>query len=409
MDLTVLKKSIGYVSLCAAFTLFSASASADTLELNDGTRLVGKIITTTPEGYIIEIRVSPTILDEQKVLKKDVKSVSKETLEERAFLEVFQLLPVPDFSRDEEYDRRALTAKKFISDFPASLKLKEVSGVLKTIQTEAAVIASGGKKVDGSLFTAELYQANAFEIDAMELSARIWRLASRGDWLTTLRYFSEFRANFSSTRQYKDLLPLVGKVLHAYNNELSELISTLPARQEKQAADFKRMPERDRNEAEMSVTQDKEQFKARYTAELAAKSDWPSIHPLDKTSLEFSKQAVAKYKVLVELPVTEEIDGGKIYRDSFKALKATTEQPVAQKILAEISKSTLPKQYVKLLMEVSQATLRAAALVKTPAPEQAEKPAKPPADLPSTAANSFKKQTAPKPVPDTPVTPAQAK
>ena len=67
-----------YPALSFCCLMFLASASADTVLLNNGQSVEGKIVYEDDTYYMLEVQVSKGIKDEKKILKSDIKSITKQ-------------------------------------------------------------------------------------------------------------------------------------------------------------------------------------------------------------------------------------------------------------------------------------------------------------------------------------------
>lgn len=133
-----------------------ATAVADTLFLNDGTQLKGRIIEETPDGVTVEYFATSTIKDQKTIVRSDIARIEKVARDQVAYQDLGPLTTPPLVLDTSFYDE--LTARKipdFIAKYPYSSHLEELRGRLKTLTEERERVIRGDRRIDSVWITAE--------------------------------------------------------------------------------------------------------------------------------------------------------------------------------------------------------------------------------------------------------------
>jgi len=333
-------------------------AFADTFVLKDGTRLEAKILSETPEAYLLEVQVTKSIKDEKTVPKADVKEIVREKLDETAYEKLKGLVPTPDLLTSDEYDTRILQITKFLKDHPKSAKVADANAMLAILKTEGTAVQSGGFKLNGKIIPAADYKANAYEIDAKVQEVKIRELMMKGDILSALRGLSKMDSEFGKTSSHASLAPVKRQALQGYKTQISGLIRTFEAREAERKAGLARMSGEARANTEQAIAEEDAQFDRRFKAEKEARQFWAITNPFHMESLEDAQNAIDQASNERGSDDSAE-DGGKLYRDAWSAIqswdgKDETKQAVEDAI-EKVKDLEVPSKYVSFLSDAAKA------------------------------------------------------
>ncbi len=331
------------------------SASADIFVLKDGTRLEGTILSQTADSYLLEVQVTKSIKDERTVAKADVKEIESEKLDEKAFEPLSGLVPVPDLTSSEEYDRRIVAMNAFLKAYPSSEKAKEAQGILSTLKEEAVLVSAGGIKLNGKIIPADEYKADAFELDSRVAEMKIRQQAASSDWLGALRSFETFKEDYRSSLAYNDLLPLIQQVLQAYESRISELARTLANRKSQQESGLEQMSVSARANTEAALREEMKAFEIVYENEKKSRISWVTPHQMHKGSLDDTLRAITQERRGLSSSNNEVVDGGKLYREAWSALQSGELNESTKTAVDAVKKAHLPDRYFENLKEVAKA------------------------------------------------------
>jgi hypothetical protein len=341
----------------APLTLKDGTVLKGDFVLKDGTVLKGEVIRMQGDAYVIEYQWKPNIKDIKIVPKQDVVKIVSEKLDEKAFLEIAKLTPTPDLLTVDDYKQRLLAVKTFLTRFPKSAKLKEVNAISQTLTEECAEVAAGGRKIQGSMIKGADYRANAFDLDARVLEAKIRSAAKNSQWLMALRAFADLDKEYQSAACYREVLPVVLKVLQEIRAQVAASLASYDARMEKQTSDLEKMSQTEREDTRRALDEQAAKLEKSYQLEKKSQQVWVTPHANHKQSLEdnnsLAESELQRLSTAVE-PAT--VDGGKIFRDAWKVVHSDADAEAMDKALADAEAAALPARYLKLLQDAAAAS-----------------------------------------------------
>ncbi len=336
----------------AALTL---PAPADTIFMKDGTTREGVVIRDDATSYIVEVKITDSIRDEQTILKADVDRIRKSGPDIAAFAEIETLVPTPDAMTSGEYAQRIQKVEKFLSAHRGSPKTKDAKAILSTLKHEADEIRAGGLKVNGKILSPTEYQANQYEIDAGIEAARIKQFVDKADYLQALRTFVSFDRDFRSTAACDEITPLIKKVIHVYAAGVSVSLATFDERMRKRMAGLELMTPADRRVTEKAIAEETVGIEKRFKAEKDAQVGWVTTFPFFKPSLEdtvnFAKQELTRLDALND---TSDLEGGKIYRDALLQIQ-DGDKAAATAAINDAKTAGVSQRYLDLLTAAASA------------------------------------------------------
>ena len=320
---------------------------ADVFTLKDGSSLDARIITETAGAYLLDVQVSKGIKDERTVAKADVVSVRKEKPDFKAFQAVASLVPTPDLVTAEDCLGRITQVEKFLKDHSTSSSAKEAQEILATLQKEAAAISAGSIKMAGKLITTADYEANAYELDAQIAEIKIRKAVADREFLLALRLFSNFDLEYPITSSHSALLALMRQVVQNQVSEAKQSLATLPERLKARELGLVRMEPGARAGSQAAIQEEAAQFEARYKSESSSKIKWLIMDPFHKASLEHTaKLGEAELLRLSIAKPLDGADGGKSYREVYRAVHNGDASAVVTTAVASARAAKVPARYL---------------------------------------------------------------
>jgi hypothetical protein len=352
---------IRFISSSLLAVVFLASqAAADTITLKDGKVLEGKILNDKGDSYEIEYNVnkSGSIKDKKRVLKTDVANVSRVRPEDKDFEAIAKLVPTPDLLTVADYQQRIQAVNGFLAKYPKVSKAKEADAILKTLTKEMAEVEAGGRKLNNLMVPAAQYRADAYDMDAKVLEAKILTAVKDGKQLAALRAFAELDRDFQGSASYRAVVPAVLKTLQAFRTQVNASLASYDSRMEKREADLAAMGAEDRANTTRALSEEATQLEARYQAEKAAQQAWVTPHRDHKQSLEdcasLAESEIQRLVAPAESSTTG--DPGKAYRTAWKIFQGEADAEAAEKALADAEATGLPEKYMRMLEDAAKAS-----------------------------------------------------
>lgn len=323
---------------------------SDTFTLKDGKTIEGKVIREDDENYVVEVQVTPSIRDEVVIAKKQVRSIRKETVDDKDFERIQGYVPTVSLMSLEEYERRVEMVEKFISEYPNSGHLGKAREILEVLSEEMAVVRGGGIKFGDELISGADYDGNAYEVDSKIAQARIRGAVERRDLMGALRSFSEFEAVFSGSEARASIVPLMKQVLAAQGEMVSSAQESLDKRVAARQLGLERMEAGDRLRSERALEEEREAVMARYQAEKADRNTWITPDVFVKETLDDSARQLEQELRRLENPrgVVAEVGLEEVYRNAWKVLATGTAEEKTQ-ALNEARQARLPEGYLSKL------------------------------------------------------------
>lgn len=329
------------------FLGLSATLSADTFQLKDGSTLEGRILREDATSYVLEVQVTKSIKDERTIAKADVRSIEREQPDLKAFEAIQPLLPTPDLLTADEYAQRIRAVEKFLSDHRGSSRSKVAKEMLAKLKSEANEILAGGIKMNGKIVPPAEYRANAYEIDARVQEARIRSLIKGGNLLPALRSFNDMSRDFRNTTAHQEILPLVTQAINSYLAEVGQTLAGFDARMRERQVGLERMSSADRASTEAAIKEETAELETRLKAEKEAKIGWVTTSPYLKASLDetmtYGKQELNRLSALKSAPF---VDGGKAYRDALQLIKSGGDKTAVATAITAAKGAQIPQKYI---------------------------------------------------------------
>lgn len=333
----------------------ATSCLADTFTLKDGTSLDAKIVSETPDAYVLEVQVTKSIKDGRTVAKADVIKVSRERPDFKAFQAIANLVPTPDLVTAEEGLARIVQVEKFLHDHGTSPSAKEARVILTTLKKESAAISAGGIKVSGKIVLTTEYEGNAYEFDSQISEAKIRSLVDDGEFLQALRLFSSFDADYSTTLSYGAILSLIRQVTQNQVSEAKQSLATLPDRLKERELGLLQMASDDRAVTQAAIQEETAQLETRYKAELISKLKWVTTNPFHKGSLvDTVKLGEAELARLSATKIVLGVDGGKCYREVYRAVHNGESNAEVTAALGRAKAAMVPARYLAPLENIAK-------------------------------------------------------
>lgn len=363
-----------YFQITLLSLLISPWLCADSFEMKDGTKIEGKLVRETDTEYVVEIQVTKSIKDERTLKKEDVVSMIKSREDLELFKKIVVMTPTPDVMPVSEYQKRIRFIVTYLRDFPDSPKAKEARNVLVTLRTELNQVKEGAIKIGGVMVTSEMRNDNAYDVDATVEALHIKSLMEDKKYLAALRAFDQFEEDYKLSSAYREILPVVRKLLLTYGQSVYQLQTTYDQRVEQRNEGLNQMGNDSRRDSERAIQEQTNALKKLYDDERAAKQKWVSVHPFGKQAIDYTISLVrAEAKRLDDVDSKPKTDGGKLYREYKMRFENEADEKERAKLVKDLQRSGLPERYFKLLQSFKPAVKEAPEPLEEPAESNKKK------------------------------------
>ncbi len=332
--------------------LLTLSLKADTFILKSGIKYDATIISQDEKSYTLSIQITPSIKDERRILKDQVKEIIREAKDAKDYTSLKKLLPTPDQLPLKSYASRIKTAKDFMANHPNSKHLSEAKSILKTLRAEEAVVRSGGLKLAGKLIPAADRETNAYDIDAEILFLEMKKLALQRRYQPSLRKWETLKTNYPHSKAYQENRSFAKRVIRTYAAQLTHLQSSLDKRIEQRETTLKNLSELNR---ERALTNQKE-HDAKYASLIEReskelKTDWLTIDPFNQKAIAHNLSSATKElsALRASLKSTTPL-AGPILQNAYSAL-AKDNLKETQELLQSLKSLKIPEKYLAPIRE----------------------------------------------------------
>lgn len=332
-----------------------AIGMADVFHLKNGDSLVGSILSENEDSYLIEVQITRSIKDERRIPKDQIASIERHKKDVEAFKVLSALADIPDFTSVDAYRDRIERLKAFLSEFPTSMLREKAEEIIALHESELSAIEAGGIKIDGKLLTSDERLHNLYEIDSLIKAAEINRHVESRTYLLALREFHVMERDFTGSKAWHDLLPLMRQVCAAHRAHTQRMLDGYDQRIEGQQSGLTRLPRDERQRVERNIALRDEQLESRYDEERALRSYWLSTHEYFKPAMDdtirMADQEIRRLETEVakSLPTPSQAE---VWRKAIDAIRNGEKQEI-NAALSEARSARMPTPYLERLQQLA--------------------------------------------------------
>ena len=357
-----MRKLLSLLFLLAPFVV----RGSEWIELTDGTKVEGRIISVTTDSVLMDVQTSPAIREEKNYPRAGVAKIQRASKDDIAFAEV-AAISIPATADDPGiYD--ALLEQKvrpFMKNFSYSRHMPEARQMAATLEAERARVAAGEIKVDG-----QWVAGGAAGPDKTEIAGQVQlsKIKAASDPTAVIIAFEILEKNSGTSSSYPQAVKLARASLEKMRSALVRARADLDRRVREQEQGLQLASADRRLQMEAGISQEKAAIAAQVERARQIGEKWLPLLPDSKVLDDLTK-----------LTDTEEMRLAKIDTDSMSAgvsAAAEAKQKMSAGQLSE-AKSSLERaeklwpQYV--LLASLKDSLRKS---EQEAAQQAKEPAK---------------------------------
>jgi hypothetical protein len=263
--------------LLGLFLIPLTTWGTESIELQDGTKVEGKILSISSESVVMEVQTTPTIRGEKTYPRADVAKIRRASQDDIAFEEVAAVV-VPSTADDPAvYD--ALLEQKvrpFMTNYAYSKHMPEARRLAATLEEERNRVASGETKVDG-----EWVPADASPADRVEIQGRVQlaKMKEADDPATALIAFEILEKKSNTSSSYPESVELALEKIGQLRPQLTRVRANLERRTKEQEQGLKLASEDRRRQMELGIEQEKAAIQAQIDRAKQAGSKWLPLLP----------------------------------------------------------------------------------------------------------------------------------
>ena len=221
------------LAIAPIFLALCAHCPADTITLQSGEKLQGKIISETTAEITVNVKVSDTISDEQNIPRANILKIEKTGQDELDYLEIKDLKPDPFSAQPAKIDRAIATLNTFLQKYPLSQFAEGARASLEVFQKEKAHLAAGEIKYYGTWISKDEASTRKLQIDGATLFSTMKQQAAGGDYVGAMNSFDQLEKIAAGSQAYPEaaefakqilsvLLQQVTRTTEKYRHDLTE-------------------------------------------------------------------------------------------------------------------------------------------------------------------------------------------
>jgi len=143
-------KSVDKLLFLGLLLLPLVSLRGESIELRDGTKVEGKILSVNTSTVLMEVQTSSAIREEMSYPRSEVAKIERASQDDIAYAEV-AALPVPSTADNPAvYDAPLERVRAFMKNYAYSKHMPEARKLAATLESDRARLAAGEVKLDGA-------------------------------------------------------------------------------------------------------------------------------------------------------------------------------------------------------------------------------------------------------------------
>jgi len=265
-----------------------ASVRAEWIELQDGTKVEGTILSVTPETVLIEVQTTPSIREAKSFPRETVGKIQRATQDDIAFEEIADIAPPATADHPAAYDGPLEKVRTFAKNYAYSRHMAAARKIMASLETERSRVAAGEVKIDGEWVTADASPA-----DRTELGGRVQlsKMKSATDPAAALAAFEVMEKNHNTSSAYPEAVKEAVASIEKLRADLVRTRTELDRRTREQEQGLQLASEDRRLQIEAGITQEKAAVQAQVERVSQSGGKWLPVLADAKVLEDLSKLA----------------------------------------------------------------------------------------------------------------------
>jgi len=356
--------------LLALFLGLALAALADTVTLKNGEKIDGRITAETDAEVTLEI-VSGGVVDERKVPKADVASISKVSPDEIAWQQL-QSVKLGDNSLPsaEQYDAWLTPLNAFLKQFPDSKHKDAIAKIAADFTDEKARVEKGEVKLNGVWLSKDYIERERYQVGATIAFNYMKAQAARGDLVGAMNTFDVLTRQFDGSRAYLEAALYARQLIPALKAQAVQRIAAIPGENAERQRGVKANVGVDRVQLQKELDTEKKNMETALADAKKAGLKWPPfLRRSDAAMKQIAKLCDDTASQLATLDIAKSGESIKLAEEARADLEKKDLEAAGKKIRQALS--AWPKNELANRLSAEHTTATAAA--KAAAIAEAEK------------------------------------
>ncbi|MEX1010262.1 MAG: PTPDL family protein [Chthoniobacterales bacterium] len=265
-----------------------ATLRAEWIELQDGTKVDGTILSVTSETVLIEVQTSPTIREEKSYPRAEVARIQRASQDDVAFAEIAGISAPATVDNPAVYDVPLEQVRAFMKNYAYSKHTPEARKLASALEAERARVAAGELKIDGAWTEAGVLGPERAELEGRVQLAKIKAASDPG---VALASFETLEKNSNTSSSYPESVKLAMAALDKLRASLLRTRADLDRRTREQEQGLQLASVDRRLQMETGIAQEKAAIQAQVDRAKQSGSKWVPALPDAKVLDDLSKLA----------------------------------------------------------------------------------------------------------------------
>ena len=251
-----------------------ASVWAESIELRDGTKVDGKILSVTADTVLMEVQTSPTIREEKSYPRSEVTKIQRASQDDVAYAEVAGLTVPSTANNPAVYDAPLERVRAFMTNYAYSKHMSEARKLAAALESDRARVAAGEVKLDGVWVA-----ANASPAERTELGGRVQlaKMKESSDPIAALTSFEIIEKNHLTSSAFPESVKVARESLVKLRAGLVRARADLERRIRDQEQGLKLASEDRRLQIKQGIAQEKSAIQAQIERVKQSGSKWTPV------------------------------------------------------------------------------------------------------------------------------------
>ncbi len=282
-----------------------ATILAESIELQDGTKVEGRILSVTPKTVLIEVQTSPTIREEKSYPRAEVTKIQRASQDDIAFQEIAAVSAPVTADDPAVYDGLLGSLRTFMKNYGYSKHMREARKLAATLEAERARVAAGELKIDGQWSRSGASPAERTELGGqLQLS----KMKAASDPAAALAAFDVLEKSHNNSSAYPEAVKLALASIDKLRANLLRVRADVERRDGEQKQGLQLASEDRRLQMEAGIAQEKAAVQAQIDRAKQSGGKWLPVLPDAKVLEDLSKLADTEEARLSKIDVAKLTD-----------------------------------------------------------------------------------------------------
>ena len=312
-----------------------ASLRAESIELRDGTKVDGKILSVTADTVLMEVQTSPTIREEKSYPRSVVTKMQRATQDDVAYAEVTALTVPSTANHPAVYDAPLERVRAFMTNYAYSKHIPEARKLAAALESERARVAAGEVKLDGAWVAADASPAESTELGGR---VQLAKMKETSDPIAAMTAFEVLEKNHNTSSAYPESVKVARDSLVKLRNNLLRAQADLDRRSREQEQGLQLASVDRRLQMERGLAQEKSAVQAQVERTKQSGSKWMPVLPDAKLLADLSSLMESEETRLSKIDIESLAAGATAVNEAQRQL-AAGDLTAAQASLEQARKS----------------------------------------------------------------------